>query len=99
VLWTWHRARKALGVSRDIEKFRRNFNQIARERDQGSRRVVKWLTDSFNPFATGERQYQGMTIAKLHDKARRAVEAGEHKFREAAECLAAVRRFGRRGQR
>ena len=35
-----------------------------------------------------------MTIAKLHIKARRAVEAGEHKFREAAECLAAARKLG-----
>ena len=35
-----------------------------------------------------------MTIAKLHDKARRAVEAGEHKFREAAECLAEARKLG-----
>jgi hypothetical protein len=35
-----------------------------------------------------------LSIAKLHDKARRAVEAGEHKFREAAECLAAVKKLG-----
>ena len=35
-----------------------------------------------------------MSIATLHDKARRAVEAGEHKFREAAECLAAAKRLG-----
>jgi hypothetical protein len=35
-----------------------------------------------------------MTIAMLHDKARRAVDAGEHKFREAAECLAAARKLG-----
>jgi len=33
-----------------------------------------------------------LTVAKLHDKARRAVAAGEHKFREAAECLAAARK-------
>jgi hypothetical protein len=35
-----------------------------------------------------------MTIAKLHDKARRAVQAGEQKFREAAECLAAAKKLG-----
>jgi hypothetical protein len=35
-----------------------------------------------------------MTINKLHSKARRAVEAGEHKFREAAECLAEARKLG-----
>lgn len=35
-----------------------------------------------------------MTIAKLHDKAKRAIKAGEHKFREAAECLAAARKIG-----
>jgi hypothetical protein len=35
-----------------------------------------------------------VTIAKLHVKARRAVEAGEHKFREAAECLAAAKKLG-----
>jgi len=34
------------------------------------------------------------TIAKLHAKARRAVEAGEHKFREVAECLAAAKKLG-----
>jgi hypothetical protein len=34
------------------------------------------------------------SIGKLHDKARRAVAAGEHKFREAAECLAAARKLG-----
>jgi hypothetical protein len=35
-----------------------------------------------------------LSIAKLHDKARRAVKAGEHKFREAAECLAAAKKLG-----
>jgi hypothetical protein len=35
-----------------------------------------------------------LSIAKLHVKARRAVEAGEHKFREAAECLAAAKKLG-----
>jgi hypothetical protein len=35
-----------------------------------------------------------LSIAKLHDKARRAVMAGEHKFREAAECLAEARTLG-----
>lgn len=35
-----------------------------------------------------------MNIAKLHDKARRAVAVGEHKFREAAECLAAAKKLG-----
>jgi hypothetical protein len=34
------------------------------------------------------------TIAKLHDKARRAVAAGEQRFREAAECLAAAKKLG-----
>jgi hypothetical protein len=34
------------------------------------------------------------SINTLHDKARRAIEAGEHKFREAAECLAAARKLG-----
>jgi hypothetical protein len=34
------------------------------------------------------------SIGKLHNKARRAVEAGEHKFREAAECLAAAKKLG-----
>ena len=34
------------------------------------------------------------SIAKLHDKARRAVKSGEHKFREAAECLAGARKLG-----
>jgi hypothetical protein len=34
------------------------------------------------------------SIHKLHDKARRAVESGEHKFREAAECLAAAKKLG-----
>lgn len=35
-----------------------------------------------------------MTIAKLHDKAKRAVQAGEHKFREAAEALAEAKKLG-----
>ena len=35
-----------------------------------------------------------LTITKLHSKARRAVAAGEHKFREAAECLAAAKKLG-----
>jgi len=34
------------------------------------------------------------SIDKLHDKARHAVAAGEHKFRQAAECLAAARKLG-----
>ena len=33
-------------------------------------------------------------IDKLHDKARRAVAAGEHKFRQAAEYLFAARKLG-----
>jgi hypothetical protein len=33
-------------------------------------------------------------IDKLHDKARRAVESGESKFREAAECLAEAQKLG-----
>jgi hypothetical protein len=33
-------------------------------------------------------------IDKLHDKARRAVQAGEHKFRQAAEYLAEARKLG-----
>ena len=35
-----------------------------------------------------------MSIAKLHDKARRAVEAGEHQLRKAAEYLAAAKKLG-----
>jgi hypothetical protein len=35
-----------------------------------------------------------LRIAKLHDKARRVVETDEHKFREAAEYLAATRELG-----
>jgi hypothetical protein len=35
-----------------------------------------------------------MSIKQLHDKARRAVAAGEHKLREAAECLAAAKKLG-----
>ena len=55
----------------------------------------EWLTDSLNRFATGAREKcAAMTIAKLHDKARRAVQAGEQKFREAAECLAAAKKLG-----
>jgi len=34
------------------------------------------------------------TIAKLHDKARRAIAAGEGRFRQAAEYLAAARKQG-----
>ena len=34
------------------------------------------------------------SINTLHDKARRAVEAGEHKFRQAAEYLAQARKLG-----
>jgi hypothetical protein len=33
-------------------------------------------------------------ITKLHDKACRAIKAGEHRFREAAECLAAAKKLG-----
>ena len=35
-----------------------------------------------------------MGIKELHDKARRAVAAGEHKLREAAEYLAAAKKLG-----
>jgi hypothetical protein len=36
----------------------------------------------------------GATIEKLHDKARRAIESGEDKFREAAEYLAEAQKLG-----
>ena len=64
--------------------------------DQSNRRPNrgKWLTDALNPFATGERQNAAMSIAALHSKARCAVEAGEHQFKKAAECLAAARKLG-----
>jgi hypothetical protein len=34
------------------------------------------------------------SIDKLHDKARRAIESGENKFRDAAECLAEAQKLG-----
>ena len=56
------------------------------------------LTDPQPPTGNNPRFIHGLeaalSIAKLHDKARRAIEAGEHKFREAAECLAEARKQG-----
>jgi hypothetical protein len=70
------------------------LTKSAFEAERGRSKLYKGLIESLKGFAISEWHRALMTIAMLHDKARRAVDAGEHKFREAAECLAAARKLG-----
>src|ERR1700692_3101924 len=47
-------------------------------------------------FDLGALQGGSASVDKLHDKARRAIESGEEKFRDAAEYLAEAQKLGRR---
>lgn len=68
---------------------------LVKERADATNKHSEWLTSSLNSISIGERQYQtAVSIAALHTKARRAVEAGEHQFKKAAECLAAAKKLG-----
>jgi len=41
-----------------------------------------------------ELRVRGTSVDKLHDQARRAIESGEEKFRDAAEYLAEAQKLG-----